>query len=179
MATRLQVHAPASRYLQYRVTLTTDDPTITPALESLTIRYATTNQAPEVTKVEVPDVQAGNLENGKKLKLKWSATDANEDDLRFRLFVKKDGWQRWVELEDDWDKTEYEWDTTTTPSGVYRLKVVASDCVDNPEKEALTGERISEPFVVCHASPNVTVKTAGLESGRMGIEACARPPSSV
>ena len=94
-----------------------------PSLDSLTLRYATTNQAPEVTKVEVPDVNATNLENGKKLKLKWTATDANEDDLRYRLYVKKDGWDRWVELEDDWDKTDYEWDTTTTPSGVYRLKV--------------------------------------------------------
>jgi sugar lactone lactonase YvrE len=170
------VTAPAARFLQYRITLSTDDPAVTPSLDALTIRYATTNQAPEVTRVEVPDLNATNLESGKKLKLKWSATDANEDELRFRLFVKKDGWERWVQLEDDHDKTEYEWDTTTTPSGVYRLKVVASDHVDNPEKEALTGTRVSEPFVVCHAPPAVTVKTAGVEDGRMSIEATATSP---
>jgi hypothetical protein len=171
-----QVHAPAARYLQYRVTLKTEAPGVTPALASLTIRYATTNQAPELTKIEVPDIGSANQENGKKLKLKWTATDANEDELRFRLLVKKDGWDRWVELEDDWDKTEYEWDTTTTPSGVYRLKVVATDYMDNPEKEALAGERISEPFVVCHSPPSVTVKTAGLDSGRMAIEATGASP---
>jgi hypothetical protein len=164
---------PPARFLQYRVTLATEDPAATPALGSLTIRYATTNHAPEVTKIEVPDVVAANLENGKKIKLKWTATDANEDDLRYRLYVKKDGWDSWVELEDDWDKTDYDWDTTTTPSGVYRLKVVASDYVDNPEKEALTGERISEPLVVCHDPPAVTVKTAGIENGRMVISATA------
>jgi hypothetical protein len=171
-----KVLAPPARFLQYRVTLATEDASVTPALASLTIRYATANQAPEVTKVEVPDVSAANLENGKKLKFKWSATDANEDDLRYRLYVKKDGWDSWVELEEDWDKTEYEWDTTTTPSGVYRLKIVASDYVDNPEKEALTGERISEPFIVCHNSPTVTVKTAGIENGRMVISATAASP---
>jgi hypothetical protein len=171
-----KVLAPPARYLQYRVTLMTQDTSLTPELSSLTIRYATANQAPEVTKVEVPDVIAANLENGKKLKLKWSATDANEDDLRYHLYVKKDGWDSWVELEDDWDKTEYEWDTTTTPSGVYRLKVVASDHVDNSEKEALTGQRISEPFVVCHNPPAVTVKTSGVENGRTMITATASSP---
>ena len=159
-----KITSPAARYLQYRITLLTQDSEVTPAsLDSLTLRYATTNQAPEVTKIEVPDVNATNLENGKKLKLKWTATDANEDDLRYRLQVKKDGWDRWVELVDDYDGTDYEWDTTTTPSGVYRLKVVASDSVDNPEKEALTGERISEPFVVCH-----TAAGGDGEDGRRG-----------
>jgi hypothetical protein len=171
-----RVLAPPARYLQYRVTLATEEGSVTPTLASLTIRYATSNQAPEVTKIEVPDVAAANLENGKKLKLKWTATDANEDDLRFRLYVKKDGWDNWVELEDDWDKTDYEWDTTTTPSGVYRLKVVASDYFDNPEKEALTGARTSEPFVVCHDPPAVTVKAAGIENGRMVITATASSP---
>jgi hypothetical protein len=171
-----KVAAPAARYLQYRLTLATEDPAASPEVRSLTVRYATTNQAPEVTKIDVPDANEANQENPKKLKLKWSATDANEDDLRYRLYVKKDGWDRWVQLEDDHDKAEYEWDTTTTPSGVYRLKVVASDRVDNPEKESLTGERISEPFVVCHTPPLVRVKTAGLEQGRMKIEAAASSP---
>jgi sugar lactone lactonase YvrE len=170
------IAAPAARFLQYRVTLTTDDPAVTPSLDALTIRYATTNQAPEVTKVEVPDVNAMNLDCAKKLKLKWSATDANEDELRYRLYVKKDGWDRWVQLEEEHERTDYEWDTTTTPSGVYRLRVVASDHVDNPEKEALTGARVSEPFVVCHTPPEVTVKTAGTEGGRVAVEATATSP---
>jgi hypothetical protein len=54
--------------------------------------------------------------------------------------------------------------------------VVASDRVDNPEKEALTGSHISEPFVVCHTPPSVTVKTTGLEDGKMSIEASAESP---
>src|SRR5262249_5248645 len=52
------VQAPTARFLQYRVTLSTDNPALTPSLGSLTMRYATTNQAPEVTNVEVPDLDA-------------------------------------------------------------------------------------------------------------------------
>lgn len=69
-----------------------------------------------------------------------SGLDANEDELRYKLLVKKDGWERWVEVDADLEKAEYEWDTSATPSGVYQLKVVASDAVDNPVGEALTGE---------------------------------------
>jgi hypothetical protein len=170
------VKAPRARYLQYRVTLKTHDPSTSPVLRSLTVRYATLNQAPEVKKVEVPDLSSTTLDSSKKLKFKWSATDPNEDELRYRLLVKKDGWQRWVELEDDWDRTDYEWDTTTTPSGTYQLKVVASDRVDNPPGEALTGEKVSAPFVVCHTPPAVTVKTAGVEDGRVVIEALSVSP---
>src|SRR5262249_8671608 len=162
--------------LQYRITLKTADPEATPALKSLTVRYATTNQAPEVTKVEVPDVSATPSDTPKKMKFKWSATDANEDELRYKLYVKKDGWNSWVELEDDLEKAEYEWDTTTTPSGTYRLKVVASDHVDNPAKDALTGERISEPFVVCHVAPEVKVKASVGINGKVEIGATASSP---
>src|SRR5262249_41951307 len=70
----------------------------------------------------------------------------------------------------------FEWDTTTTPSGTYRVKVVASDHKDNPKKEALTAQRVSDPFVVCHTAPTVTVKTAATEGGRVTFEATARSP---
>src|SRR5262249_22092342 len=125
-ARQATVLAPTARFLQYRVTLASDDAAATPILRSLAIRYATTNQAPEVTSVDVPDLDAVTLDNPKKLKFKWNATDANEDELTYSLFVRKEGWKNWVELEDSLEKKEFEWDTTTAPSGVYRLKVVAS-----------------------------------------------------
>src|SRR5262249_40854029 len=53
-----QVLSPPARFVQYRVTLGTDDPTKTPSLRGISLRYATTNQAPEVLKVEVPNLDA-------------------------------------------------------------------------------------------------------------------------
>src|SRR4029077_13965651 len=119
-----QVLAPAARFAQYRVSLATDNAAKTPSLRGISLRYATTNQEPEVTKVEVPNLDAEDLESPKKVKLKWSAEDPNEDTLTYQLYVRKDGWKSWVLLEEDVDSTDYIWDTTTTPSGSYRLKVV-------------------------------------------------------
>jgi hypothetical protein len=170
------IAAPAARYLQYRATLATTDPTVTPALHVLTLRYANGNQAPEVLKVEAPDLDAVNLDNPRKLKFRWTAQDANEDDLTYAVYVRKDGWVGWVQLEEELDKPEYEWDTTTTPSGVYRLKVVASDRKDNPDGDALTGERVSAPFVVCHQPPEVSVKVVGFDGEQARVEATAVSP---
>ncbi len=170
------IAAPAARFLQYRATLITTNANETPALRSIALRYMTANQAPEVTKVEVPDLNSANLDNPKKLKIKWTATDANEDELTYSLYARKEGWKNWVLLDDDLDKTEFEWDTTTTPSGIYQVKVVASDRKDNPEEEALTGERVSVAFVVCHAAPTVTVKTSGIDGDQVVMEATATSP---
>jgi hypothetical protein len=175
-AEQAAIPAPSARFLQYRVTLATTKPDVSPAVRSISLRYATTNQAPEVTKLEVPDLNAVNLDNPKKLKIKWSATDPNEDDLSYALSIRKDGWKNWVQLEDDLDKTEYDWDTTTTPSGIYQVKVVASDRKDNSEADALTGERISTAFVVCHTAPTVTLKVVGTEGETAIVEATSSSP---
>jgi hypothetical protein len=170
------INAPPARFLQYRVTLATTDADATPVLHGLTLRYMTTNQAPEVTSLEVPDLDAVNLDNPKKLKFKWNATDANEDELTYDLYVKKEGWKSWVLLEENLEKKEYEWDTTTTPSGVYKVKVVASDRRDNSDEDALTGQRVSGPFVVSHTPPAVTIKVTGMDGDRALIEATASSP---
>jgi hypothetical protein len=170
------VTAPTARYLQYRIRLASENPLASPAVRSLALRYMTTNQAPEVNTVEVPDLDAANLDNPKKIKIKWTATDPNEDELTYSLYVRKEGWKNWVLLEENLDKKEFEWDTTTTPSGLYRARVVATDRKDNPASEALTGEKLSAAFAVAHTSPTVTVKVAGMEGEQVVIEATATDP---
>jgi sugar lactone lactonase YvrE len=165
--------APPARFLQYRVTLSSDNPAVTPAFEGLTLRYLPANQAPEVGKIDVPDLDNGNLDDPKKMKFKWSAVDPNEDELTYSLYVRKEGWKSWVLLEESLAKTEFEWDTTTTPSGVYELKVVATDRKDNSAEDALTGERVSTPFVISHTPPAVTLKVAGIDGEQVAIEATA------
>jgi hypothetical protein len=175
-AEQAAIHTPTARFLQYRATLATDDPQATPTVHSLTLRYQTTNQAPEVSAIQVPDLDAVNLENPKKIRIKWTATDPNEDDLSYHLYVRKEGWKSWVELEDDLERTDYEWDTTTTPSGIYQVKVVASDRKDNPAEECLTGQRVSARFVVAHQAPTVTLKHGGMDGDEAVIDATATDP---
>ncbi len=171
------IAAPPARFLQYRLAMTTArHSSVTPTVRGVILRYMNRNLAPEVTKVEVPDLNAVNLDNPKKLKIKWAAVDPNEDELTYTVFVRKEGWSAWVKLDEDLDKTELEWDTTTTPSGTYQVKLVASDRRDNADKEAMAAERVSVPFVVCHTAPTVELKVAGMDGGKVAIEATAMSP---
>lgn len=174
--TNARVLAPTARYLQYRLTLATNDPKVTPEVRQVLVRYQTSNQAPEIMSLDVPDLDVTAVEQPKKFKIKWKATDPNEDELTFRLHVKKDGWKDWVLLEEDIEKSEFEWDTTTAPSGLYRIKVTASDERDNPPAEAFAVERISQPAPITHLPPTVTVKLIGIESGKAKLEATATDP---
>jgi hypothetical protein len=175
-AEQATIAAPTARFLQYRVTLATTDPARTPTVHSVALRYMTTNQAPEITSIIVPDLDAVNLDNPKKLKFRWTATDPNEDELAYDVYIRKDGWDNWVLLEEELDRTEYEWDTTTTPSGLYRIKIVASDRKDNGPQECLSSKRISQAFAVAHEAPTVTIKVAGKEGDKLILEAKAVDP---
>ncbi len=168
--------APTARFLQYRITLKTDNPAVTPALRGLTLRYRTTNQAPEITSLEVPDLDAVNLDNPKKLKIKWAVVDPNEDEVTFRLFFRKEGWKNWVLLEEDYEKKDYDWDTSTVPAGIYQFKVVASDRRDNPAEDALTAQRLSAPVPVAHVPPAVSIKVVRVDGDQAHIEATATDP---
>ena len=170
------IAAPAARFLQYRVTLASTNPAATPELQSISLRYRTTNQAPEITSFDVPDLDASNLDNPKKLKLRWSANDPNEDELTYNLYVRKDGWTDWVLVEEDFEKRDYEWETTAFPSGMYQIKLVASDRRDNSAQEALSATRISAAVPVSHVPPAVHLKVNGMDGGQVIIEADAKAP---
>ena len=174
--TDAKAKAPLGRYLQYRVTMTSDNPKATPEFRQFALRYQTLNQAPEIATLEVPDLDTKDLESGKKLKIRWTASDPNDDELTFNLYCKKEGWKDWVLLEENYDKSNYEWDTTGIPSGLYQLKVIASDRKDNAAEDALSAERISSTVPVTHLPPSVTVKVVGFDNGSAIVEASATDP---
>jgi hypothetical protein len=171
-----KVLAPTARFLQYRVTLSSGNPKATPELKSIAVRYKTTNQAPEIASLEVPNLDTTTVENPRKLKVRWSATDPNEDELTFALYVRKDDWKTWILLDDDLDKKEFDWDTTTVPSGIYQVKLVASDRRDNASEDALSAEKVSAPFPLTHEQPKVTLKLVGVAAGEATVEATAVDP---
>jgi hypothetical protein len=155
--------APAGRFLQYRVVLRTDDPARSPELRSLAIRYQTQNIAPEINRLEVPDVAAGDgATKQAKLSVRWDASDPNGDDLEYTLHVKKEGWPDWIKLgEAPITESRFEWDATAVPTGVYRLKLSASDRLSNRHDQSLVRDRESEPFLVDHGAPTVSATRDG------------------
>jgi hypothetical protein len=94
------------------------------------------------------------------LTLRWDVDDPNDDDLSYFLHIRKEGWPEWIPLgvgEGPITEKTYAWDTTAVPSGLYRVRVSATDRPSNSPGDALTRDRESEPFIVDHEDPTVTV----------------------
>ena len=155
-----QSQVPAGRFAQYRVTLSTRDPSVTPELHSVNLRYQSANLAPEITKLDVPDVSAlDGTTRQTRLTFRWDVTDPNDDELHYQLHVRKEGWPDWVRLnEQPLSEKSFSWDATSVPAGLYRVRVTATDRPSNNEDDALSREKVSEIFIVDHESPAVTIK---------------------
>jgi hypothetical protein len=152
-----QAQVPPGRFVQYRVTLATSDPTATPELHGVTVRYQSANLAPEIAKLDVPDVSAlDGTTRQTRLTFRWDVNDPNDDELEYHLYLRKDGWPDWVKLnEQPLSEKTFPWDTTSVPSGHYRARVSASDRPSNNPDDALGSEKVSETFLVDHDAPSV------------------------
>ena len=105
--------------------------------------------------------------------LSWRGTDPNADPLRYRVLVRSEGSEEWIEIGQDLEATLLSWNTNTLPDGRYRLKVEASDRAGNAVGEDLTGEAVSEPFSVDNTPPEVTALGATIEKGQVVLSGTA------
>jgi hypothetical protein len=149
---------PPGRFIQYRIKLTSTDPGRTPDLRSVSVNYRTANLAPEIARLDVPDLSAADgAARQTRLNIRWEAGDPNDDELNFTLKVKKEGWPEWIALnESPITEKSFAWDTTAFPSGTYRLKLIASDRPSNSPEEAILRDRESVSFLVDHEAPSVS-----------------------
>jgi len=83
----------------------------------------------------------------------WEATDENEDELVYALFIKKEGETSWRPLKEGWTDSLFAFDTLSFPDGVYFIKLEASDMVSNPAGTELKTEKISQPLTIDHSLP--------------------------
>ncbi len=157
-----RANCPPGRFAQYRVLLASEDPERTPELRSLTVRYQSINLPPEIRGITIPDLSEGDgATRQTRLNLKWEAVDPNDDDLTFKLECRKEGWPGWVALgPESLNEPSYAWDTTGVPAGRYRLRLTASDRPSNLPDEAFEHEFVSEPFLVDHQAPSVSLTIA-------------------
>ncbi|MEW6749914.1 MAG: hypothetical protein AB1505_02935 [Candidatus Latescibacterota bacterium] len=174
------VASPPARYLQYRVTLETQDVGSTPRVHEVGIVGQQTNLPPRITQLEVtpyrvrpragesaPEAAANNPAVGgdprrpphaKSLHLvRWQATDPNGDELAYHLYLRGAGQRQWKRVEETVTQTSVLWDTGLMPEGVTLLRLVVSDGPDNAPGEAHSDERISAPFAIDNAPPAVEV----------------------
>jgi len=111
--------------------------------------------------------------------LQWRGSDPNGDPLSYRVEMKAEGTDGWIELGKDLTSTSFTWDTRGLPDGRYRIRVTASDAPGNSIGEEATGSATSEPFVVDNTPPRITRFTATPGKGAVSFEGEAEDDASV
>jgi hypothetical protein len=96
--------------------------------------------------------------------VRWQAHDDNGDDLMFAVWYRGVGEANWRLLKDKISERVYSFDSALLPDGSYALKVVASDAPAHTDAEALSGERVSEVFVIDTTPPVPGVLTATMQT---------------
>lgn len=83
----------------------------------------------------------------------WEASDENEDNLLYALYIKREDDKQWRVLKEDWKETIFAFDTVSFPDGIYFLKVEVSDSPSNPLGMELKSDKVSSPLVIDNSLP--------------------------
>ncbi len=147
---------PSGRYLQFRIDFDGDPDA---RIERVRVAYNVQNQRPLIKELNVgtsPKADTYPLftgPQGKEVKIQIKAEDPNNDPLVFRLYYRQEG-ERWIPMtEDPLRETEYAWDTSDLPDGLYEVRLAVSDEMNNPTP--LTAEKVSRPFPIDNHRPQV------------------------
>ena len=88
--------------------------------------------------------------------VRWAAHDDDGAKLIYALYLRGDGESVWRLLKDRITDQAYSFDATQIPDGGYEVKVVASDSPSEPPGDALTGDKVSDRFVIDTTPPAVS-----------------------
>ena len=139
-----------------------------PAVNAATVQVGFPAAASAAAVVISPDTNAAPLTAQKDktaVTVRWQAHDDNGDDLMFAVWYRGVGEANWRLLKDKISERVYSFDSALLPDGSYALKVVASDAPAHTDAEALSGERVSEVFVVDTTPPVPGVLKAEIIKG--------------
>ncbi len=104
---------------------------------------------------------------------RWAAHDDNGDDLRFSLYYRSADEGSWMLLKDNLSDRYYSFDAALLPDGPYRLRVVVTDAPSHPPGAALTGERVSDQFLIATATPQVSALAAKRDGANLRVTVMA------
>jgi len=165
----IQLRCPLGRFCQYKLVLHSAEGRTTPVIREIAVASTVPNLPPTVKSVTVSRIEAP----GKTgvFKIDYKAEDDNGDKLIYQIDFRKIGRTSWIELEDEIEKDDYEWDGKTVEDGRYELRVTASDARSNTTTTKLTGTRISEPVVVDNTGPVIknVQKRIDTENGQKSV----------
>ncbi len=111
------------------------------------------------------------LEAPQSLPIEWDVSDPNGDQLQFKVEYQPMGASTWVLLEEELTDPRYEWAIRRMPDGWYRVRVTASDILDNPASMAMTAVRESDPILIDNTPPEFRDLQMQIDKGNLTLTA--------
>ena len=158
--------ATPARYTQIRARWSRDPAA---ALRDVGLYFVTDNARTIITSIEASQRSSGKtLKQGVQasggeltrptstVKITWKVDNADQDEMRYRLFYRLDNEATWRPMQKPSDKltrADYEWDTSSLPEGTYRIMVEASDELANPPDRVQKHSLISGAILVDNTPP--------------------------
>jgi hypothetical protein len=169
------IKSPPARFLQYRLTLSSNAGKESPIVDEVDVAYQLPNLAPAIKSIKVgndpgkanaalangmdnpnpaptlPAAKAGPVNTVEPIT--WEAEDANGDALQYSLYFRTSSKAPWILLKDKLTENHFDWETRNVADGRYTIKVVASDELANLPGQGRTSTRVSDPVVVDNTPP--------------------------
>lgn len=142
--------------------------------QQVTINFPTAQPAGIISFAQEPGREPlVGLRDKSAVTARWLAHDDNGDVLEYSIYYRGEGERNWQLLKKDIRQTYLSFDAELLPDGPYRLKVVASDAPSRNPGEALTGEKVSDRFLIDTTPPVVNTMTAHLVNGKIHVDLAA------
>jgi hypothetical protein len=135
-----------------------------PSLSSCTVYYIESNLQPKLTFLDVErswqyqsrsKKKTKKTDQGKYLRIRWRAKDANRDRLLYKLWLKREADKDWTLLEDRLMVTEFKINSELFEDGKYRVKIGVDDSPHNPPDMVKGDSMISSLFIIDSSAPQV------------------------
>jgi len=164
------VKSPAARFVQIRARWSRDAAAV---LREVSLAFVTDNARAVLTSVEAAQktlsrtLRTGLVASGGDVtkpsgtvKITWKVDNPDLDELRYRVSYRLDNqatWRSALKPGEKLTRTEYEWDTTTLPEGLYRVMIEATDELANPP-DRVTRHTLESGTIVVDNTPPVFSK---------------------
>ena len=159
---------PPGRYTQIRARFARDPKAV---LHDVTLAFVTDNARAIVTSIDAvpkgqskPALKTGVAASGgdapkpaSAIKVSFKVENPDQDEMRYRVSYRLDGdatWHSALKPGEKLSKTDFEWDTSLLPEGLYRLQVEATDEPSNPP-DRVTRHSLESGLVLVDNTPPV------------------------
>lgn len=147
----MQLTCPLGRFCQYKLILQSSGGVKTPLIREIAVASTIPNLAPKVEAVTITRLQTASSKG--TARITFRASDDNGDKLIYKIDFRKVGRTNWIELKNDLETATYDWNGNTVEDGRYEIRITASDEKSNSTLTKLTGNRVSDTFIVDNTSP--------------------------